>query len=163
MEVVRLDPDDWRVWRDLRHRALADAPHAFRASLAEWQGAGDREERWRDRLAIPHSYNVVAVVDGRAVGTASGYPQDEPDVIWLHSIWVDPAVRGRGVSDRLVAAVVAWATAAGARRMMLGVVEGNASAEALYARHGFAYTGEVNGIMPDGVRRDLAMARPLGG
>jgi hypothetical protein len=36
-----------------------------------------------------------------------------------------------------------------------------ALAEALYLRHGFAYTGEVDGVLSDGVRRDLAMARSL--
>ncbi|BCB91201.1 GNAT family N-acetyltransferase [Phytohabitans suffuscus] len=162
VELVEVGPEDWRVWRELRLRALAEAPYAFKSALAEWQGDGDREQRWRDRLAIPGSYNVVALVDGQPVGMASGFPEDDPDVVWLHSMWVDPARRGKGVGDRLVAAVVAWAARSGARAMMLGVVEGNTSAEALYARHGFSYTGEVNGMMPDGVRRDLAMARPLG-
>jgi GNAT superfamily N-acetyltransferase len=161
VELVEVGPDDWRIWRELRLRALAEAPHAFKSALAEWQGDGGREQRWRDRLAIPGSYNLVALVDGRPAGMASGFPEDDPEVVWLHSMWVDPAVRGKGVGDRLVAAVVEWAVASGARAMMLGVVEGNASAEALYARHGFAYTGEVNGLMPDGVRRDLAMARAL--
>jgi GNAT superfamily N-acetyltransferase len=161
VELVEVGVDDWRLWRELRHKALAEAPHAFKSALAEWQGGGDHERRWRDRLGIPGSLNLVAFVDGRAVGMASGFPEDDPDVVWLHSMWVDPAVRGRGVGDRLVGAVVEWAAKSGAREMMLGVVEGNASAEALYLRHGFAYTGEVNGMMPDGVRRDLAMARRL--
>jgi GNAT superfamily N-acetyltransferase len=161
VELVEVGPDDWRLWRELRHRALAEAPYAFRSALTEWQGDGDREQRWRDRLAIPGSFNVVALVDGQPVGMGSGFPEDEPDVVWLHSMWVDPAARGKGVGDRLVAAIVEWAAKSGARKMMLGVVEGNANAEALYRRHGFAYTGEVNGVMPDGVRRDLAMARPL--
>jgi len=42
--------------------------------LAEWQGAGDRAERWRARLEIPDSHNVVAVLDGRPVGMVSGVP-----------------------------------------------------------------------------------------
>jgi GNAT superfamily N-acetyltransferase len=162
IELVEVGPDDWRVWRELRHKALAEAPYAFKSTLAEWQGDGDREQRWRERLAIPGSYNLVALLDGRPVGMASGYPQDEPDVVWLHSMWVDPAARGKGVGDRLVAEIVEWATRAGAREMRLGVVEANTGAEALYLRQGFAYTGQVNGVMPDGVRRDLAMARPLG-
>ncbi|MFC0533791.1 GNAT family N-acetyltransferase [Phytohabitans kaempferiae] len=161
VELVEVGPDDWRLWRELRHRALGEAAHAFRTTLAEWQGEGDREERWRERLAIPTSLNLVALLDRRPVGMASGFPEDDPDVVWLHSVWVDPVARGKGVGDRLVGAVVAWARATGAREMRLGIVEGNATAEALYARHGFRYTGEVNGILPDGVRRDLVMARPL--
>ncbi|MFD0745188.1 GNAT family N-acetyltransferase [Phytohabitans flavus] len=161
VELVEVGPDDWRLWRELRHKALGEASYAFKSTLAEWQGDGDREQRWRDRLAIPGSYNLVGVVDGRPVGMASGYPEDDPEVVWLHSMWVDPAARGVGVGDRLIAAIVEWAAKSGARKMMLGVVEGNTNAEALYVRQGFAYTGEVNGMMPDGVRRDLAMARTL--
>jgi hypothetical protein len=53
LELRTLESDDWRLWRELRLGALAEAPHAFGSTLAEWQGPGDREERWRSRLSIP--------------------------------------------------------------------------------------------------------------
>lgn len=53
-----LTPDDWPIWRELRLAALAEAPQAFGSRLADWQGEGDREERWRDRLSIPGSCNA---------------------------------------------------------------------------------------------------------
>ncbi|TMZ38024.1 GNAT family N-acetyltransferase, partial [Klebsiella pneumoniae] len=59
-----LSPDEWPIWRAARLAALADAPEAFGASLADWQVAGDREERWRARLAVAGSYHVVALLDG---------------------------------------------------------------------------------------------------
>jgi hypothetical protein len=63
-----LAPEDWPVWRGLRLAALAEAPYAFGSTLADWQGTGDREERWRARVQIPGSHNVVAVLDGQPVG-----------------------------------------------------------------------------------------------
>jgi GNAT superfamily N-acetyltransferase len=74
-----LTPADWRIWRELRLAALADAPDAFGARLADWQGDGDREERWRARLQIPGGEDYVAYVDGRPVGMASGVPAEDGD------------------------------------------------------------------------------------
>jgi hypothetical protein len=62
--------------------------------LADWQGEGDRAERWRDRLELPGSYNVVALLDEQPVGMASGVPADEPGVVELISMWVSPMARG---------------------------------------------------------------------
>ncbi|TDC06756.1 GNAT family N-acetyltransferase, partial [Streptomyces sp. 8K308] len=94
IELRELGEDDWRVWRELRLAALAEAPYAFGTRLAEWQGEGDREERWRARLAIPGAADFVALVDGGPAGTASGVPGDEgPEVL---SVWVAAAARGRG-------------------------------------------------------------------
>lgn len=59
-----LDEHDWRVWRQLRLKALEEAPYAFGSTLADWQGQGDTESRWRERLAdVP--LNVIADLEGR--------------------------------------------------------------------------------------------------
>jgi ribosomal protein S18 acetylase RimI-like enzyme len=161
-EVRELTPEDWPIWRELRLCALAEAPHAFGARLADWQGAGDRPERWRDRLAIPGSYNIVVVLDGRPVGMASGVPGEAGAE--LISMWVEPAARGRGAGDRLMVAVQRWAWDAGARQVRLAVADGNEAAITLYRRHGFRDTGEPGDLMADGLRRErlMAKARPAG-
>lgn len=45
------------------------------------------EERWRARLSISGSYNVVAVLDGQLAGMASGVPTVEGGVGELISMW----------------------------------------------------------------------------
>lgn len=95
IELQVLSPDDWPIWRELRLAALADAPYAFGSRLADWQGEGDREQRWRARLALPGSYAVAALLDGEPVGSAGGVSGVDDGVVVLVSMWVSPAARGR--------------------------------------------------------------------
>lgn len=161
IETRVLTESDWKVWRELRLAALAEAPYAFGSQLADWQGDGDREGRWRDRLALPGSYNVVALLDGQPVGMVSGVPTDQDGVVELISMYVAPVGRGRGVGDHLVRLVEQWARQVGARTLRLAVVEGNENAWALYRRNGFHDTGELGDLMPDGIRREHVMAKSL--
>jgi len=160
-ELRVLTPDDWCAWRQLRLAALAEAPYAFGSRLADWQGDGDREERWRARLSIPGSFNVIAVLDGEPAGMASGVPA--AGAAELISMWVSPAARGRGVGDHLVQAVARWARRVGSEALRLAVVPGNENATALYRRNGFRLTGELGDLMPDGVSREHIMAKDLAG
>jgi ribosomal protein S18 acetylase RimI-like enzyme len=154
-----LTEDDWLIWRALRLAALAEAPDAFGSRLADWQGDGDREERWRGRLRIAGSYNIVAALDGQPVGMVSGVPADD-GAAELISLWVSPVARGRGVGDRLITSVLDWARDQGAQALRLWVAEGNEPATALYRRNGFRDTGEYD-TMPDGVRKERVMAVAL--
>ncbi|GHG61096.1 N-acetyltransferase [Streptomyces griseocarneus] len=148
------------MWRRLRLAALADAPDAFGSRLADWQGDGDTEERWRARLSIPGSLDLVAVVDGESAGMASGVPGPGAGVVELISLWVGPGARGRGVGDRLVRAVEDWARRGGAEVLRLEVAPDNARAIALYRRHGLEDTGRRGEARPDG-RREHVMAKRL--
>ncbi|MBH5338842.1 GNAT family N-acetyltransferase [Streptomyces pactum] len=145
-----LTADDWRRWRELRLAALAEAPYAFGATLAQWQGDGDREERWRARLSIPGSRNVLALLDGVPAGMVSGVPGPRAGVAELISLWVGARARGRGVGDRLIREVEEWAVRERAEVLRLAVAHGNEHALALYRRHGFAPAGRPDAAAPDG-------------
>jgi ribosomal protein S18 acetylase RimI-like enzyme len=161
LELRTLGPEDWTLWRELRLAALSEAPYAFGSTLAEWTGAGDREERWRSRLEIPGARDVVAILDGRPVGMASGVPAKEAAGVELISMWVSPVARGRGVGDLLIRAVEQWAVERHATTLLLSVMPDNGKAIALYERHGFADVGELSDLRPDGVRRGQVMAKSL--
>lgn len=137
-----LEADDWPTWRSLRRAALADAPDAFGATLAQWTGAGDNEQRWRERLAAV-AHNVVAELGGELVGMVSASAPADGDVELL-SMWVAPPARGKGVGDALVAEVRRWAQEMGARRVLLDVRSANPHAIALYERHGFVDAGPAS-------------------
>ena len=155
LELLRLTDEQWALWRDVRLRALGEAPDAFSSTLAEWQGPGDREERWRRRLTdVP--LNVVAVAGGLPLGQVSGTALDEKGRCTLMSLWVTSAARGRGVGEALVGEVVGWATGLGASAVVLSVRAENAHAIRLYQRTGFAQTDE-----PAEGSCEVTMQRPL--
>ncbi|KAJ5558480.1 hypothetical protein N7535_008693 [Penicillium sp. DV-2018c] len=135
IELRNIGPSEWELWKHERLAALAEAPHAFHSKLVEWENMP--EERWRARLSIPGAYQVLAFLDGKAVGMAGGLLADEPEVVELVSMWVAPAARGRGVGDALIAAVEQWARGTGASRLRLEVVKHNNPARSLYIRNGF--------------------------
>jgi ribosomal protein S18 acetylase RimI-like enzyme len=164
IEIKVLRPDDWELWRELRQAALEEAPYAFGATLADWQGDGDREQRWRLRLEIPGSLNLIAYLDGVPVGMGSGIPAEgDSEGVEVISFWVSPAARGRGVGDRLLGEIESWAAGQGARTMRLSVMPGNAAALALYARQGLRETGEKGDPTPDGTGFEVVMAKTLAG
>jgi ribosomal protein S18 acetylase RimI-like enzyme len=154
MEIVGLSPEDWATFRDVRLAALAEAPAAFGSRLED--EAQHDEARWRARLAA--RTQLVARGEGGAVLGTVGILAESP-VIELISMWVAPAARGRGVGEALVTRVIAEARALGGREVRLDVAVDNPGAERLYARCGFARTGELARIRPGEPRLEARMVR----
>ncbi len=143
-----LAADEWQVFREIRLEALREAPYAFGSTFESWQGGGDTEQRWRERLTnVP--FNVIAYFGGKPAGMVSGVRCDVGAEIELISMWVAPFARGKGVAIALVNAVLEWADAQQIEKVSLRVMEGNTRAKAFYLRRGFVDTGEAHSA-PDG-------------
>ena len=141
--IKRLAAHEGLRLRTIRLRALADAPDAFGSTHDE--AAARPLESWAAQLQeIP---TFVAVVDGEDVGLVRGARDDsQADAAWLISMWVAPEVRGQGLGEALIDAVVEWARAGGARRVLLDVGDHNHPAIALYARMGFEPNGTTGSL-----------------
>ena len=140
VRVQAIGVDDWQVWRQLRMAALEEAPYAFSSKLADWQGEGDTEARWRRRLSdVP--LNLIADWRGTAAGMASAIAPDTDGSVELISMWVAPAARGCGVGDSLVQAICQWARERKGSKIILAVFDHNEHALALYRRNGFLDSG----------------------
>jgi ribosomal protein S18 acetylase RimI-like enzyme len=144
MPAIRtLHPDDWPIYRDLRLRALADAPHAFCSSLTEESGRTD--DVWAARLAAPalgayqQGWPFAAEVDGAPVGLA--WVKMEGGHASVYQVWVAPEARGRGVGAALLDAAISWARARKAAEVRLDVTSGDGAAARLYRRMGFVDVG----------------------
>jgi ribosomal protein S18 acetylase RimI-like enzyme len=147
VQIKYLSPDDWKEWRVMRLKALANSPDAFRSKLQDWSGPNYTEERWRHRLdACP--LNVLAVINDHAVGmVAATAPKNEETE--LISMWVASEARGRGVGDVLIQTVIKWAFTQKVERVELLVNYDNTPAIILYGRNGFLDTGWADGDMTE--------------
>jgi ribosomal protein S18 acetylase RimI-like enzyme len=146
IEIVRIGPDDWQEFRDVRLASLRDAPGAFGATYDDWVDAA--EDRWRQRLtSVP--FTLVARDGDGAVGVVSG--SDAGTDVELISMWVAPSQRGTGLAGRLIAQVVAWASAGG-RQTFLMVRDDNGAAIRSYERAGFTDLGVPDGWPADALR-----------
>jgi ribosomal protein S18 acetylase RimI-like enzyme len=143
MRIRRVGAVEWRRLRDIRLRALAEAPYAFATTYEE--ATAQPQRYWEEMLREPA---WIAEEDGRWVGMVRA-TQDERGAAHLISMWVDPAVRRAGAGKELVAAVTTWARNNGLRSVVLWVAEGNVAAEALYRSMGFADTGERQPLPSD--------------
>ena len=163
-EVRRIRADEWREWRALRLRALADAPDAFASTLvsAQRQTDGFWQSRVWDNARGETSIGFVAIKGAAWCGMASGhFEPGQRDVAEFVGLWVDPLHRRSGIARALLDAVTVWARERGATRLRLWVTTTNAPARALYERTGFLETGEATTLPSNSELREVRMSREL--
>lgn len=143
--IIRtLDAHEWPKYRDIRLRALADAPDAFGSSLAAEQ---DRTpDEWAARLfaAVDSDQNHLLIAE--LAGAAQGLLWARLDagnsaVVNIFQMWVAPESRGHGIAAALLHEALIWARSRNARVVQLGVTCGDTPAMRLYLRAGFQAFG----------------------
>jgi ribosomal protein S18 acetylase RimI-like enzyme len=145
IRVRRIRADEADTLREIRLRALADEPLAFGSTHA--REAAYPAEQWaaraRESADGPQRVTFFAEADGgqAPLGMAFTVIDDDTTLAHLFAMWVTPQARGSGAGGALVAAVVEWATARGARTLRTAVTVGNDPAARLYERAGFRDTG----------------------
>lgn len=75
-------------------------------------------------------------------------------------MWVEPAARGTGVADILIASIEEWASTR-AKELWLAVTPTNDRALALYSRHGFKPVDEPGDPLLDGSGHEILMKKAL--
>ena len=107
--VRRVTELEWPSVRHLRLRALAADPLAFGSHAARESTWGD--SNWVDWIREGASSPttalwVAAQDDGSLVGMGGVYPQE--DGPHVRGMWVEPALRGRGIGGEMLDALLAW-------------------------------------------------------
>lgn len=155
MEIRRLAPSDAATYRALMLDAYALHPDAFTASVDE--RAPLPLAWWASRVKPGDDVDELfhgAFDDATLLGVAGLRFETRPKTRHkgtLLGMYVDSRATGHGIGRRLVGAVLDAARArAGVRVVQLTVSEGNAPAQALYARCGFV----AFGVEPFGITSD---------
>jgi GNAT superfamily N-acetyltransferase len=167
LQVRRILAAEWEAYRDLRLRALADAPEAFSATHAEEAGRPDAfwQERTRGGATLDDRATFVAEIEGSWVGLVSCLLFEPAGLgarpAWVVSMWVDPGARKQGVGQALIGRLVDWARERDVDVLNLLVTEGNAPAIGLYERLGFHAHGPYRPHPHMAHLRDVHMVRAL--
>jgi RimJ/RimL family protein N-acetyltransferase len=154
VKVRRLQPDDTEALRDVRLRALRDAPDVF-WTTHDREAAFEQDDwrRWIDTAAVFIAEDRAGGAGGMAGGMAD--PDDRAGAL-LIAMWVAPEHRGSGLADHLVDAVTGWAATEGRPNVRLRVEEHNHRARRCYEHLGFRLTGRRVARERDG-RYELEM------
>lgn len=97
--------------------------------------------RWTPHYEAPHGAFFV-VRDGERLVGSVGVDRVGEGTAELHRLYLDAHVRGRGLGDALVRAILDWCADNGVSRLVLWSDTRFAHAHRLYVRHGFLMTGE---------------------
>ena len=108
----------------------------------------------------PHGAFFVVRHAGRVVGSV-GVDQTGEGTAELHRLYLDAAMRGRGLGDALVGTILDWCRGHDIRRVVLWSDTRFEHAHRLYLRHGFRQTGER--LLPEDVNqtREYRFERPV--
>src|SRR5262245_48022960 len=136
MHLRRLAAHEVDLHRDLRLRALRDAPDSFGDTLAH--ATAQPPSYWEDltrSVAQPGRHVMFLACEGADV-LGSTYGLLDPgraDTGRVGGMWVDPARRRRGVGRALLEEVFRWARENGLKRLGLWAPAHHSAAMALYS------------------------------
>jgi GNAT superfamily N-acetyltransferase len=134
-EIARVHVETWR----------AAYAHVFPSDYLAGLSVDERVALWARWLSQGAAEILVAELEGRVVGFASGGPSndDDPEATpgELYAIYVEPAVWGHGVGRMLLERIEAALLAAGIHEATLWVLEDNPRARRFYETAGWRFDG----------------------
>lgn len=150
IQIRRLGPDDFEIYRTIRLTALRTLPEAF--ATTEATEARRTPAELQERLST--SIVLAADEDGRTVGLAGLRPNDGPKERHKAFVWgvfVDPSAQRRGIARALLGRLIE-AAPEGVEQLTLSVLVTNQPAIALYESLGFVRWGLEPRAFRDGDR-----------
>ena len=152
-QVVKLMPEEWPSYRQLRLEALLVEPQAFATrydsalqnSDAYWQG------RLEEVQAGDRSWLLFAKEKDQLIGMVGAHSEAGSDRVGIISVYVTKEKRGLGVGAALMEAILAEVSRGGVfRKAVLTVNANQGPAVALYRHFGFQLVGEEVEALGDG-------------
>jgi ribosomal protein S18 acetylase RimI-like enzyme len=162
--IERIAPSHGSLIKTLRCRALADAPYAFSATLAETASRSD--ESWAVLAAHlaqdKKSTTFIAYHNCEPCGMMGcNLMGEKDDIANLVAVWVAPEHRNLKVGQGLLEAVKKWSKESKARVLYAWVAERNATAIHFYKSVGFEATGQRQPFKSDASQEEILLSLQL--
>ena len=144
MEIVELQKEGAELCKELRLRALKDAPTAFAET---YEDALERDDDYWDLISSsmvePNKQRMfIAKESENYIGSVYAImTMDDKSSGRLGGMWVDSRYRQKGVGVELFLALKSWAEDLGLKRVKLWVEDRDVGAKIFYSRLGFIETG----------------------
>jgi GNAT superfamily N-acetyltransferase len=164
MHLRRLERHEVNLHRDLRLRALGEAPDSFGETFADI--AARPPSYWEDltrSVTEPGRHVMFLAYEGVDVlGSTYGLRErDRGEVGRVGGMWVDPAWRRHGVGRALLQQVFDWARQHGLSRLRLWAPAHSPAALSLYGQAGFRETGKRQPLPTDPTLQIVEMEAPV--
>ena len=158
-----ITPRNAMIFKEIRLRALQDAPSAFSSTYAKESRLSDadwieRAAQWSGRQSV--AYLALDKIIACGIGAAF-LDHDDGAQAHLVSMWVAPTHRRLGVGAMLVNAIAEWAGAQRAGGLQLLVTSNNDGAIKFYRSLGFVLTGSITPHINDPSLTDCEMVRAI--
>ena len=143
-KIVELQKEESELCKELRLRALKDAPAAFAET---YEDALERDDDYWDLISSsmvePNKQRMfIAKESDNYIGSVYAIlAMDDKSSGRLGGMWVDSRYRQKGVGVKLFLALKSWAKDLGLKRVILWVEDRETDAKVFYTRLGFIETG----------------------
>lgn len=162
--IRRIRSDEWKLYRDIRLRALESDPLAFGTTLnsaLERNNSFWIERAMRNATSSTESLWIAQHSD-IAVGIAGIFPvlQD----FHLYHMWVDPGFRRLHIGVRLMDSAIGWVKSEHPSAVIkLNVNKSQFAAIRLYVSRGFVPTGHEENLphTPEEIIQEMALKHNL--
>lgn len=159
IEIVTLQPSEWRAYRDLRLMALQKEPQAFLTKYAD--ANNDTDQEWESRLQSVTdgtSWIYFARAEDQLVGMIGAYQSEQDEInhsAEVIAVFVKPEWRGKKIARKLTERLLARLQEYGIKRAHLSVSAEQPSAVVLYQKLGFEESHRLRMVLGDGKEHEI--------
>ncbi len=155
IKIIKLPPEQWPRYREIRLESLREEPQAFGSSYEDMEQRPDAfwQGRLSDAIQGEKSWLLFAQEGERLVGMIGAFCDETQETATIVSVYVCKAGRGKGIGKALMDGILCEIMMKGSlRKAVLGVNLEQTAAVELYRRFGFNVTGDREEIQGDGKR-----------
>ena len=146
MEIVKLKPEEWEKFRELRLEALREDSESFGASYEEAVKYSDDD--WKQRLVNPNDNIIIASDGGLAIGMVGAYQEKGEKLkhaAYIWGVYLGKNYRGQGIGEKLMKKLLEEiAKNEEIEKITLNVNVGQLPAIRLYKKFGFKVVGTMH-------------------
>lgn len=158
IEIVRLEPNDWLKYKNIRLETLKQEARAFNSTYEE--SINYSNEYWSKKLGNDNEIHLFAQFENKIIGTVSATLKEEEveeGTAVIHGMYLNNSFRSMGIGKLLIYNLLeALKEIRSTKKVKLWVKETQLSATHLYESCGFMFikkVGEHTLIMEKSMRQ----------